>query len=306
MLIRPFRQCGEGITNSFFERDDPADNCRQILTVKEDCEQKVVLFVHSPGRYSRPGLGAIWSSGTCPLQGAGTRSFPIQTILWFCGIQLMNSEAGENHLLKLKWRSKRKNSYKIQALLANTTREGFHRSGETFPTRGKEEACGVWGKRVHFCLAEWEMTWCVRESHTLGCCLSQETQLLGISWSRWFLSSHCGSWRMNCWSLFHEFSSTLRLKELVWTYIISQTSGLYVPAQSLMNVLLFLSGMDLVPQHGVMYSSVFGAKCFIVSLSKLQGWGRSSHGPLGLLTVQKPLLVLRSCSTCPLSPSYWC
>lgn len=124
MLIRPFRQCGEGKTSGFFERDDPAiwldwrvlellpSTPRRVpespgvspglskgrcitgaLSVKKTSEltdnsrlwRRIVNKKKycSPGRYPRPGLGAIWSSGTCPLQGAGTRSIPNHPmILW--------------------------------------------------------------------------------------------------------------------------------------------------------------------------------------------------------------------------------
>lgn len=158
---------------------------------------------------------------------------------------------------------------------------GFSQKWWNISYQRKVETCGVWGKKGHFCLAEWEMTWCVRpsESHTLwDVVLVKKHNFWGhpeaedfcdhtVAAEEWIVgpssmnSVALWAWR-NCFP--------------VWTYNISQTSGFYVPAQSLTSVLIFLSGMDLVPQHGVTCSSILGAKRSIVSLSKLQEWGRSS------------------------------
>lgn len=69
-------------------------------------------------------------------------------------------------------------------MLANGTREGFHRSGETFPTKGKWKSVVVLGEERSLLFVRMRndmMCQAFREPHTLGCCVSQETQLLRTS-----------------------------------------------------------------------------------------------------------------------------
>lgn len=105
---------------------------------------------------------------------------------------------------------------------------------------------------------------CQRATHS-GNCVGQETELLRISWSRQFLWSHCDSWRMNCWSLFHEFSSTLRSKELFSSLNTHQSKVRALGTCTIPHKCACIPSIS-VAQHGAMCSSIFGAKCSTVSL----------------------------------------